>query len=107
MWQLGADKHREERAPHLIGIAFFLLALYVLGREAFTFISGVRPNTSVGGIGWLAATLIAMPPLAWGKGMTGRQLGNPVLRTESHATLIDAVLVAAVLVGLVLNALLG
>jgi divalent metal cation (Fe/Co/Zn/Cd) transporter len=38
--------------------------------------------------------------------VTGRQSGNPVLQTASHVTLIDALLVAAVLVGLVLNAFL-
>ena len=45
--------------------------------------------------------------LAWGKGVTGRQLGNAVLQTESRVTLIDAALAAAVLVGLVLNAVVG
>jgi divalent metal cation (Fe/Co/Zn/Cd) transporter len=70
--------------------------------------SGSRPGdtTAVGGILWRTATLIAMLLLAWGKGVTGRRLGNPVLQTESHVTLIEALLAAAVLVGLVLNALL-
>ena len=45
--------------------------------------------------------------LAWGKLVTGRQLGNAVLLTEARVTLIDGVLAAAVLIGLVLNALLG
>jgi divalent metal cation (Fe/Co/Zn/Cd) transporter len=36
----------------------------------------------------------------------GRQLGYPVLQTESYVTLFDALLAAA-LVSLVLNALLG
>ena len=39
--------------------------------------------------------------------MTGRQLGTPVLQTESHVTLIDALLTAAVLLGLVPNILPG
>ncbi len=107
VWQLnGADKHRERQGLRLIGAAFFALAVYILGQEAFTFISDIRPTTSIGGIAWLAATLIAMLVLAWGKRVTGRQLGNPVLQTEAHVTLIDALLAAAVLVGLVLNALL-
>jgi divalent metal cation (Fe/Co/Zn/Cd) transporter len=37
----------------------------------------------------------------------GTQLGNPVLMTEAHVTLIVAYLAAAVLVGLALNALFG
>jgi len=34
-------------------------------------------------------------------------LGNTVLATEAHVTLIDAYLVAAVLSGLILNAIAG
>ena len=45
--------------------------------------------------------------LAYGKARTGRALGNPVLRTEGRVTLIDGILAAAVLLGLVLNAALG
>jgi divalent metal cation (Fe/Co/Zn/Cd) transporter len=45
--------------------------------------------------------------LAWGKLVTGRQLGNLVLTTEAHVTLIDAALAGAVLVGIGLNALFG
>jgi hypothetical protein len=37
----------------------------------------------------------------------GRALDNPVLRTEGRVTLIDGMLVTAVLVGLVLNAVPG
>lgn len=40
-----------------------------------------------------------------GRGISA--LGNPVLQTEGHVTLIDALLAAAVLVGLILNALFG
>lgn len=108
VWQLtGASRERERRALRLIGIAFFLLALYVLGQLIVTLLTRTRPDTSLLGIGWLAATLIAMLVLAYGKRVTGRALGNPVLATEAHVTLIDALLAAAVLVGLVLNALLG
>ena len=73
--------------PHyrtrLSGGAFFALAVYILGQEAVTFLAGIRPSTSLGGIGWLAATLLAMLLLAWGKGVTGRRLGNAVLRATS------------------------
>ncbi len=108
VWQLtGASRERERRALRLIGVAFFLLALYVFGQFIVTLVTQTRPDTSPLGIGWLAATLVAMLCLAYGKRMTGRALGNPVLTTEAHVTLIDALLAAAVLVGLVLNALFG
>ena len=45
--------------------------------------------------------------LAAGKARTGRALGNPVLQTEGRVTMIDGILAAAVLLGLVLNATLG
>ena len=56
---------------------------------------------------WTALTAAVMVALAAGKARTGAALGNPVLRTEGRVTLIDGILAAAVLVGLVLNAALG
>ncbi len=108
VWQLtGADQGRERRALRLIGGAFFLLALYILGQTAYTLLAQTHPAPSMGGIIWLAATLAVMLLLSWGKQITGQRLGNAVLMTEAHVTLIDALLAAAVLVGLLLNALAG
>ena len=45
--------------------------------------------------------------LAAGKSVTGRALGNPVLRTEGRVTTIDGILAVAVLIGLLLNAAVG
>jgi divalent metal cation (Fe/Co/Zn/Cd) transporter len=107
-WQLtGVSWDRERRALRLIGAAFFALALYVVGQLAYTLLRQQHPTASRGGIVWLATTLLAMLLLSWGKRVTGRQLGNPVLTTEARVTLVDAYLAAAVLVGLLLNALLG
>lgn len=108
VWQLGGGgKERERQALRLIGIAFFALALYVLVQSIRTLASQTHPATSPLGMVWLAATVAAMLLLAWGKYRTGTQLGNPVLLTESHVTLVDAYLAASVLVGVALNALLG
>jgi divalent metal cation (Fe/Co/Zn/Cd) transporter len=108
VWQLtGADERRERRALRLIGGAFFALSLYILGQTTFVLVAGRHPGTSAGGIAWLAATLLAMLLLAWGKRLTGQQLGNAVLTTESRVTMIDAALAAAVLASLVVNAVLG
>lgn len=48
-----------------------------------------------------------MLALAWGWRDTGRRLGNAVLTTEARVRLMDGLLSASVLVGLVLNATLG
>jgi len=45
--------------------------------------------------------------LAAGKDRTGKALGNRVLATEARVTVIDGLLAAAILIGLVLNAALG
>jgi len=109
VWELtgAGGKERERRALRLIGIAFLCLALYILVQSAVILLSSSRPHTSVPGILWLGATLIAMLLLAWGKKVTGEKIGNPVLMTESRVTLIDALLAAAVFLGLILNAAFG
>ena len=108
IWQLrGTDQHRERLALRLISIAFFALVIYVLIQSGRTLLMQSHPNTSPLGIAWLSATLIAMLLLAWGKYRTGKQLNNIVLSTEARVTLVDAYLAAAVLIGLVLNALFG
>lgn len=108
VWELtGTGKGRERTALRLIGIAFLALAAYILGQLAVTLLRQTHATNSSVGILWLALTFVVMLLLAWGKGVTGSQLGNAVLQTESRVTRIDAALAGAVLVGLVLNAAFG
>src|SRR5262249_50266747 len=108
IWELtGAPEERERRALHLIGGAFFALAVYILVQAAYILLTARHPESSTLGIVWLAFTLVAMLLLAWGKRRPGAALGTPVLSKEGYVTLIDAALAAAVLAGLVLNALFG
>lgn len=108
VWQLtGVNQHRERMALRLIGIAFIALVIYIVAQLIYTFLTGTHAVTSVGGIAWIAATLIAMLLLAFGKRTTGQQLKNEVLLTEGRVTMVDAYLAGAVLVGLLLNALFG
>ncbi len=108
VWQLkGVNEQREKLSLRLIGSAFFGLALYILVQSVRTLVTQEHPLASVPGIIWLTATLVVMLLLAWGKNHTGKQLGNPVLLTEGRVTLVDAYLAAAVLIGLILNALVG
>lgn len=108
VWELtGASEQRERRAMRLIGIAFVVLVVYLLGLVLYTFVAGGRPRQSLLGIAWTALTFAAMLALAAGKARTGKALGNPVRRAEGRVTLVDAYLAGAVLIGLVLNAVLG
>lgn len=108
VWQLtGINQHRERLALRLIGIAFIALVIYIVAQLIFSIVTGTHAVTSFGGIAWIAATLIVMLLLAFGKQWTGQQLKNEVLLTEGRVTLVDAYLAGAVLLGLVLNALFG
>ena len=109
VWNLSgtADEHDERRAVRLIGIAFFGLAAYSGIQSVVTLTLGIRPDTSILGIAWLAATCAVMFALAAGKARTGAALGNRVLSAEATVTLVDGLLAAAILLGLVLNAVAG
>lgn len=87
--------------------AFALLAFYLLVQSTWALATGFRPHHSPLGIGWTAITAAVMFALAAGKARTGAALDNPVLKTEGRVTLIDGLLAAAVLLGLVLNTAFG
>jgi divalent metal cation (Fe/Co/Zn/Cd) transporter len=108
IWELsGSGQARQRFALRLIGIAFAALAVYLLVQSTVVLGSGFHPEHSPLGIAWTAITAAVMFSLAAGKARTGAALGNPVLTTEGRVTLIDGLLAAAVLLGLLLNSLAG
>jgi divalent metal cation (Fe/Co/Zn/Cd) transporter len=109
IWQLQDMQAvaRERRALRIIGVAFLVLAVYIAGQSAYVLAASAQPQQSILGIVWLALTAAAMFALAAGKRVTGQALGNRVLQTEARVTVIDGLLATAVLLGLVLNAVLG
>jgi divalent metal cation (Fe/Co/Zn/Cd) transporter len=108
IWELsGTGEARQRQVLRLIGGAFALLAVYLAVQSTLVLVTGYRPQHSTGGIIWTAVTAVVMFALAAGKARTGVALGNPVLRAEGRVTLIDGLLAAAVLAGLVLNTALG
>ena len=107
IWELsGTGEERQRRGLRLIGYAFAVLAVYLLGQSTVVLVAGYHPRHSVPGIIWTAVTAAVMFILAAGKAQTGRALDNPVLQTEGRVTVIDAILATAVLLGLILNAVL-
>jgi len=108
IWELsGTGEQRRRRGFRLIGYAFAALAVYLLAQSTAVLATGYHPRPSRLGIIWTAVTAAVMFALAAGKARTGRALDNQVLRTEGRVTMIDGILAAAVLLGLVLNAALG
>jgi len=108
IWELsGTGEERQRRGLRLIGYAFAVLAAYLLVQSTVALAAGYHPRHSLLGIIWTAMTAAVMFLLAAGKAQTGRALDNPVLRRPGRVTMVDAILAAAVLLGLTLNATLG
>ncbi len=108
LWELsGTGEDRQRKALRLIGAGFAALAIYLMVQSTWLLVAGYHPRHSALGIVWTAVTTAVMFALAYGKARTGSALDNPVLKTEGKVTLIDGVLAAAVLLGLVLNAAAG
>ena len=108
IWELsGSDGERQRRGLRMIGSAFAALAAYLLVQSSVVLAAGYHPRPSLAGMTWTALTAGVMFLLAAGKAVTGRALGNSVLRTEGRVTMIDGILAVAVLLGLGLNAGFG
>nr|WP_205827287.1 cation transporter [Microbacterium excoecariae] len=108
-WQFAAPdpERREKVALRVIAVSFFGLAAYVTV-DAVASLAGLRAaEHSPVGIAIAAASLVVMPFLSWFERRTGRELGSASAVADSKQTLICTYLSAALLVGLLLNALLG
>ena len=97
----------EVRAQKLVAIQFFLLAPYVTAEAVHTLVTGDQPQTSWIGIALVTSSLIGMPILGHAKRRLADTLGSVATRGEGTQNLLCAYLAAAVLVGLLGNALFG
>jgi divalent metal cation (Fe/Co/Zn/Cd) transporter len=99
-----ASATAERRAQQLIAASFLVLAAYV-GIEAVRDLAGGHhPDASWVGIALSVVTLATMPPLAVAKRRVGVRLGSSATASESRQTMLCAYMSAALLVGLVANA---
>ena len=116
LWRLrlerqGADaevlEHAERRVHRVVGVTFFVLAAYVVGQAAWTFLGGDAPEESWLGIALAIASLVIMPLVAWGKLRAAEEVGSRALRAEAKETLACTYLSFTLLLGLGANALWG
>jgi divalent metal cation (Fe/Co/Zn/Cd) transporter len=108
-WQFsGRDpKARERAALRVIAVSFFALAGYVTVESVRALAGAVEAAPSPVGIGLAALSLLVMPVLATAQRRAGRELGSVSAVADSRQTLLCTYLSAVLLVGLLLNALLG
>jgi divalent metal cation (Fe/Co/Zn/Cd) transporter len=108
-WQFsGADPEARERtALKVIAVSFFALAGYVTV-EACRALLGAEPAAhSTVGIALAAVSVVVMPVLSHAQRCAGRELGSASAVADSKQTLLCTYLSGVLLVGLVLNSLLG
>jgi divalent metal cation (Fe/Co/Zn/Cd) transporter len=101
------SERAERHAQRLVAIQFFLLAPYV-GFEAIQALAtGDRPDASWVGIGLAATSLATMPLLGRAKQRIGERIGSVATKGEGQQNMLCAYLSAALLAGLLGNAVLG
>jgi hypothetical protein len=109
LWQFRPPipEARERRALRLIALSFFALAGDVTVESLRSLLAGEAPDPSPAGIAIAALSLLVMPMLSWAQRRTGRALGSSTVVADSKQTLLCTYLSAVLLVGLVLNSVLG
>jgi divalent metal cation (Fe/Co/Zn/Cd) transporter len=95
----------EQRAQKLVAVQFFLLAPYVAAEAIRSLVSGDRPDASWLGIALVSSSVVGMPYLGLAKRRLAEKLGSVATRGEGTQNLLCAYLAAAVLIGLLGNAL--
>lgn len=100
-------KRWEKGTLRVIGIAFFALAAYVTVTSLVALIARIEVEHSTLGITITALSVIIMPFLSLAERRAGRELGSATAVADSKQTLICTYLSATVLIGLILNSLLG
>jgi divalent metal cation (Fe/Co/Zn/Cd) transporter len=108
-WQFSAKdpETREKAALRFIAFSFFALAAYVSVEAALSLLGMDDARPSLIGIVLAATSLVVMPVLSLAQRRAGRELGSVSAVADSKQTLLCTYLSAALLVGLVLNALVG
>jgi divalent metal cation (Fe/Co/Zn/Cd) transporter len=108
-WQFSArdPEIREKAALRFIAFSFFALAAYVSVDAVLSLLGFGEPRPSAIGIAIASASLVVMPVLSLAQRRAGRELGSVSAVADSKQTLLCTYLSAALLAGLVLNALLG
>ena len=109
LWQFrhAVPESRERLALRLIGVSFFALAGYVAVESVRNLVGGGEPAPSPVGIALASLSLLVMPVLSWAQRRTGRALNSGSVVADSKQALLCTYLSAVLLVGLLLNALVG
>ncbi len=111
--RLKADGHdywhekMEKLSLKVIGICFIALALYVAWESIEALSAHHVPEASFPGIFLALSSVLIMPRLAKAKKTVAQKLGSAALKADSNQAVFCSYLSAILLLGLVLNTVLG
>jgi divalent metal cation (Fe/Co/Zn/Cd) transporter len=112
LWRLSYDDEQdgeraERRAIRLIGGTFLVLAVAVVFTSMVSLSSGEGASGSLAGLIVLAASLIVMPVLSFGKLWAAARTGMPVIAAEAKETIACSYLSLTAFAGVVAVIALG
>lgn len=113
LWRMRVDEdvprreHNERLALRIVGACFLALAVYIAIESIRGLLQHNAPERSLAGIVLACASLVAMPLLARAKRKVGNSLGSAAMRADAKQADFCTWLSAILLIGLLLNALLG
>jgi divalent metal cation (Fe/Co/Zn/Cd) transporter len=113
LWRMSvdADALKRERnemfSLRIVGVCFLALAIYVVSESASDLVSRKAPEHSIPGIVLACVSLIVMPVLSRAKKKVATSLGSLAMHADAKQTDFCVYLSAILLIGLLLNTMLG
>jgi divalent metal cation (Fe/Co/Zn/Cd) transporter len=101
------EERAEKKAVRLVAFTFFILGSYVLIESVKKLYFQEIPSPSLFGIVIAVISIIVMPILFYMKYQTGKSINSMSLMADSKQTLACVLLSVALLIGLLLNYILG
>jgi divalent metal cation (Fe/Co/Zn/Cd) transporter len=106
-----ADVRKRERnekiSLRIVGVCFLALASYIGYESISDLISRKAPEHSIPGIVLASVSLVVMPILSRAKKKVGNELGSAAMHADAKQTDFCVYLSAILLIGLLLNAVVG
>jgi len=97
----------ERKVLFIVGVAFFLLALYIMNESGSRLYYREKPETSTVGLVLSVLSLVGLPILAVMKFRTARGLESRALRIDARETAVCAYVALTLFLGMSLHAWLG
>jgi divalent metal cation (Fe/Co/Zn/Cd) transporter len=113
LWRMTVDAEEQTRERNekitlrIVGTCFVVLAAYIAYESVSDLMSRKAPEHSIPGIILACVSLVVMPILSRAKKHVGRELNSAAMNADARQTDFCMYLSAILLLGLLLNAVLG